>query len=78
MTDFDADGALTETSALDEFLREARRASFTVSGMVFQDAWNLDLERLRRCHICEVDSRYGMVPVCAYNLTDSEGRTMYR
>ncbi|MBR5343909.1 MAG: radical SAM protein [Oscillospiraceae bacterium] len=78
MTDFDADGALTETSALDEFLREAWRASFTVSGMVFQDAWNLDLERLRRCHICEVDSRYGMVPFCAYNLTDSEGRTMYR
>ena len=40
--------------------------------MIFQDAWNLDLERLKRCYICEVDSDYGMVPFCAYNLTNSE------
>lgn len=69
---------MTETSALDTFLADARRRTFTVSGMVFQDAWNLDLERLRRCHICELDSRYGMVPFCAYNLTDADGRTLYR
>ena len=46
--------------------------------MVFQDAYNLDLDRLRRCYICEVDSRYGMVPFCAYNLTDIHGRALYR
>jgi uncharacterized radical SAM superfamily Fe-S cluster-containing enzyme len=46
--------------------------------MVFQDAWNLDLDRLRRCHICEVDSRYGMVPFCAYNLTNQNGEALYR
>ena len=69
---------MTETSALDEFLLRARRATFTLSGMAFQDAWSLDLDRLRRCHICEVDGRYGMVPFCAYNLTDSEGRSLYR
>ncbi len=77
-TDFAADGALAETSSLDAFLEQARLRTFTVSGMIFQDAWNLDLDRLRRCHICEVDSRYGMVPFCAYNLTDSEGRSLYR
>ena len=69
---------MTETSAFDEFLNEVRRRTFTVSGMVFQDAWNLDLERLRRCHICEADARYGMVPFCAYNLTGEDGRTLYR
>ena len=69
---------LSETSAFDEFLSEVRRRTFTVSGMVFQDAWNLDLERLRRCHICEADARYGMVPFCAYNLTGEDGRTLYR
>ena len=69
---------MTETSAFDEFLNEVRRRTFTVSGMVFQDAWNLDLERLRRCHICEADARYGMVPFCAYNLTAEDGRTLYR
>ncbi len=75
---FDGDDALTETSALDAFLEQARRSTFAVSGMVFQDAWNLDLERLRRCHICEVDSRYGMVPFCAYNLTNQNGEALYR
>ena len=58
------------------FLKE--NDTFTVSGMLFQDAWNLDLDRLRRCYICEMDSRRGMVPFCAYNLTDTEGRSLYR
>lgn len=75
---FAEDDTLTETSALDAFLAEARRRTFAVSGMVFQDAWNLDLDRLRRCHICEVDSRYGMVPFCAYNLTRQDGEALYR
>ena len=78
VSDFCEDGALTETSALDSFLKQVRSRTFTVSGMVFQDAWNLDLDRLRRCHICEVDSRYGMVPFCAYNLTNQNGEALYR
>ncbi|HBD85842.1 MAG TPA: radical SAM protein [Clostridiales bacterium] len=69
---------MTETSSLDEFLEKARENTFAVSGMLFQDAWNLDLERLRRCYICEVDSERGMVPFCAYNLTDAGGRPLYR
>ena len=75
---FAADGALSETSALDAFLEQVRQSTFAVSGMVFQDAWNLDLERLRRCHICEVDSRFGLVPFCAYNLTNENGEALYR
>ena len=75
---FGEDDALSETSALDAFLEQARRSTFAVSGMVFQDAWNLDLDRLQRCHICEVDSRYGMVPFCAYNLTNQNGEALYR
>ena len=38
----------------------------------------LDLERLQRCYICEVDSAYGMVPFCAYNLTNVDGKALYR
>ena len=63
---------------LDAFLEQARRHTFAVSGMVFQDAWNLDLKRLKRCYICEMDSEHGMVPFCAYNLTDQEGKALYR
>lgn len=72
------DDELTETSALDEFLEKARKNTFAVSGMVFQDAYNLDLDRLKRCYICEVDSEFGMVPFCAYNLTDCSGKSLYR
>lgn len=75
---FNADGEMEETSALDAFLAKLRQNTFAVSGMVFQDAYNLDLERLRRCYICEVDEEFGMVPFCAYNLTDTEGRALYR
>lgn len=76
--EFALDGDLLDTSSLDAFLEHARLNTFAVSGMVFQDAWNLDLDRLRRCYICEMDSRRGMVPFCAYNLTDTEGRSLYR
>jgi uncharacterized radical SAM superfamily Fe-S cluster-containing enzyme len=76
--DFAEDNAMEETSSLDEFLEQARLNTFAVSGMIFQDAYNLDLERLQRCYICEVDSRYGMVPFCAYNLTNTEGKSIYR
>ncbi len=67
-----------DTSSLDAFLQKTVENTFTVSGMVFQDAYNLDLDRLKRCYICEVDSQRGMVPFCAYNLTDTAGNALYR
>lgn len=66
------------TSSLDAFLQKTVENTFTVSGMVFQDAWNLDLARLQRCYICEADSVHGMVPFCAYNLTNMDGEALYR
>ncbi len=62
----------------DVFLERKRTHSFFVSGMAFQDAWNLDLERLRDCciHIASRDGR--LVPFCAYNLTDKNGKSLYR
>lgn len=72
------EGEMTQTDALDEFLNRVHNETFAVSGMLFQDAWNLELDRLKRCYICEVDSEYGMVPFCAYNLTNSKGTYLYR
>ena len=68
----------SDTASLDAFLQQTVANTFTVSGMVFQDAYNLDLDRLRRCYICEVDTVRGMVPFCAYNLTDIHGKALYR
>lgn len=62
----------------DEFLNELHNTSFAVSGMIFQDAYNFDLERVKRCYICEVDKKFGMVPFCAYNLTNTAGEYLYR
>ena len=72
------EGEMTQTDALDEFLTRIHNETFAVSGMIFQDAWNLDLDRLKRCYICEVDPDYGMVPFCAYNLTNLKGTYLYR
>jgi len=62
----------------DIVLERRRTHSFYISGMAFQDAWNLDLERLRDCciHIVSPDGR--LVPFCAYNLTSATGETLYR
>ena len=72
-------GEATEAEdGFDEFLNEVHNTTFALSGMIFQDAYNFDLARVQRCYICEVDSEYGMVPFCAYNLTDTEGKYLYR
>jgi uncharacterized radical SAM superfamily Fe-S cluster-containing enzyme len=63
---------------LDSFLTRLRTHTFCISGMAFQDAWTLDLERLRDCyiHVASLDRR--LIPFCAYNLTDRQGRSLYR
>ena len=63
---------------LDLFLQEVATRSFTISAMAFQDADNLDLERLRGCCISVISADGRLVPFCAYNLTGREGRSLYR
>ena len=57
-----------EPDDLDDFLRQAKTRSFTVTAMAFQDAYNLDIERIRRCslHVYE-DGKF--MPFCARYLT---------
>lgn len=67
-----------EPPSLDAFLAWARRNTLSVSAMAFQDAWNLDLERLRDCCIHIMGPRGDLVPFCACNLTGATGRRLYR
>lgn len=62
----------------DVFLTRKRTHTFCVSGMAFQDAWTLDLERLKDCYIHNASPDGRLVPFCGYNLTDSRGRSLYR
>lgn len=67
-----------EPRSLDDFIERTRQYTLTVSGMVFQDAWDLDLDRLRRCYIHVVSPDRRVIPFCAYNLTGAGGETLYR
>ncbi len=62
----------------DILLERTRTHSLCISGMAFQDAWNLDLERLKDCCIHVVTTDGKLVPFCAYNLTGSRGYSIYR
>jgi len=68
----------SETPSLDDFLNRIKTHTFAVSGMAFQDVWNVDLERTRNCciHVVAPDGR--LVPFCLYNLTSADGHPLYR
>jgi len=62
----------------DSFLSRAKTHLFALSGMAFQDAWTLDIDRLRDCYIMVVSPDNRLIPFCAYNLTNSQGCSLYR
>ena len=68
------------TASLDDFLNRLERQTLAVSCMVFMDAWNLDIERLKECyiHVSENREEPRLIPFCAYNLTAVDGTTLYR
>lgn len=55
----------------------AAERRFTISGMAFQDALSLDLERTRGCctHVVRADGR--LIPFCLHNLTARDGARLY-
>ena len=55
----------------------AKTDLFSISGMAFQDAWNLDLELLQDCCINIAASDGKLIPFCAYNLTNTEGQAIH-
>jgi hypothetical protein len=71
-------GAGATPIPLDGFISLARQHTLSVSAMAFQDAWNLDLERVRGCciHVATADGR--LIPFCLFNLTSLSGQRLYR
>ncbi|WP_347491499.1 radical SAM (seleno)protein TrsS [Desulfoscipio sp. XC116] len=67
-----------QPDSLDLFLERAKTHTFCISGMAFQDVWNVDLERVKDCCIHTVSPDGKLIPFCAYNLTDNQGRSIYR
>ena len=63
---------------LDMFLSRLKTHMFSISCMAFQDAWNVDLERVRDCCIHVLSPQGKLIPFCMYNLTDVQGKSLYR
>ena len=66
-----------EFSELKKFALRTLTHSFSVSGMGFQDAWNIDTGRLRGCCVFIVDRKCRLIPFCAFHLTGADGRRLY-
>lgn len=62
----------------DKILSAIQNNSFSLSGMAFQDAWNVNLERIKDCciHVSTVEGT--LIPFCMYNITNRGGESLYR
>jgi len=56
-------------------MERIRNYSLCISGMAFQDVWNIELDRLRRCCV-HVAAAEKLVPFCAYYLTGAHGQRL--
>lgn len=68
----------SKTMSWDDIIQSIKNYSFSISGMAFQDVWNIDLDRVKDCCIHVVSPDGKLIPFCAYNLTDIEGNYLYR
>jgi 7,8-dihydro-6-hydroxymethylpterin dimethyltransferase len=51
--------------------------SLSITGMHFQDAWNMDLDRLKGCCVFVATAQEQLIPFCAYYMTGSNGRRIH-
>ena len=64
--------------SLDDFMSLIHSQTLVISGMAFQDAYTLDLNRLKKCIVHESGKKGERIPFCAYNLTNVFGESLYR
>jgi uncharacterized radical SAM superfamily Fe-S cluster-containing enzyme len=55
-------------SSWDIFINRMHSHGFSITCMAFQDAWNLDLERLKKCRVQVAVKGGKLIPFCAYNI----------
>lgn len=67
-----------EVMTWDDIIEKIKTYSFSISGMAFQDVWNIDLERVKDCCIHIVSEEGNLIPFCAYNVSSISGQTLYR
>ena len=64
-------------SSWDNLYQQIATHGLTITCMPFQDVWNIDLERLKRCCGHVVTPNRQIIPFCAYYLTSVSGERLY-
>ncbi len=77
-TEFEASSSCCDSGGWEEFVKNAADNYLTISIMDFQDAWNVETDRVQKCciHVVTPDNR--LIPFCNFNLTDKSGNSLYR
>lgn len=61
-----------------DFIEKSMNSYLTISTMAFQDVWSYERDRVENCciHVVTRDGRF--IPFCNYNMTDCNGKFLYR
>jgi len=62
--------------SVDPALERIRNYALCVSGMAFQDVWNIELDRLQRCCVHVAAPGFKLIPFCSYYLTGAQGQRL--
>lgn len=65
-------------SSMQHFAERLASYTLSITGMGFQDVWNVDTGRLRGCCVHVIASGGRAVPLCAFHLTGVNGERLYR
>jgi len=69
---------IPKKKSFEELNQKIKDGFFSISGMAFQDAWNVDTQRLKDCCIHVVSKEGNLIPFCAYNITTADQKKLYR
>lgn len=72
-----ADGVHTLRKKLKETWLPSTRKMITIGGMAFQDGWNIDLMRVRRCSIQIIQKDGKLIPLCSKFLSGCNGGKIF-
>lgn len=64
-------------SAVDNYINTMYSRGFAITAMDFQDVYNLDLERVKKCRVHILTPELKMIPFCVKNLTNEAGENFY-
>ena len=53
------------------------RRTLTIGGMAFQDAWNIDLMRVKPCSIQIIQKDGALIPLCSKYLSGCNGAKLF-